>query len=801
MSIDPTKFMAGTARSGWLVTAVARVALAVSLSALAVMTAALVSPQDARGAVPNCATAPNVRAWDGGGGADNGWFTAANWAGDVLPGQNEIACIGDATVNFSVFFSAEVDAVVSGPDGTLSFPGFTVLTLSPQSGEESQVANLMGRPGLAGAGDLTVTKSFNISSAAETIAGPAGSKLTLAPSVGANAPISGIRLDGRTLVVSNGVTVTNPGGIILSSNGASIENSGVWDATADGVILQPAPTSPGSEFRNTATGVLKKTLGAGTTSVKPRVVNDGLIQNLSSGILGLGAFSEGGPDAAKGKVNIAGSGVTLTGSGRLEPGVFQSFGAVAPGASAGTIQVTGTPGSWELGSAVSESPTLQMEIGGTGAGQFDQLALAGAFTLPARFARLELSTLPGYTTPVVGDEFPIVTGSSGFSGTFETVTGTDLGGGKSFQVIYESNRVLVRVVGPDPAPTVTINQAAGQADPTSTSPILFDVLFSEPVTGFTGSDVSFAGSTAGGTLAASVSGSGASYQVSVSGMTSSGDVVASLPAGAAMDTAGNSSSASTSTDNRVTWVAPDTTGPSVTINQAAGQADPTSTSPILFDVLFSEPVTGFTGSDVSFAGSTAGGTLAASVSGSGASYQVSVSGMTSSGDVVASLPAGAAMDTAGNSSSASTSTDNRVTFNQQAPPQAPSCNGVAATIYVGADGRIVGGPDNGTLYRGKLNGTPGADVMVGTAGSDEFAARGGNDRLCGREGNDELEGGGGHDALFGEGGNDELDAGGGNDTMTGGLGADKFRGGSGTDTATDFRAAEGDTKTGVEVVL
>jgi Ca2+-binding RTX toxin-like protein len=37
----------------------------------------------------------------------------------------------------------------------------------------------------------------------------------------------------------------------------------------------------------------------------------------------------------------------------------------------------------------------------------------------------------------------------------------------------------------------------------------------------------------------------------------------------------------------------------------------------------------------------------------------------------------------------------------------------------------------------------------------------------------------------------------GNDTMTGGPGADKFRGGPGTDTATDFNAAEGDTKTGV----
>jgi Ca2+-binding RTX toxin-like protein len=209
------------------------------------------------------------------------------------------------------------------------------------------------------------------------------------------------------------------------------------------------------------------------------------------------------------------------------------------------------------------------------------------------------------------------------------------------------------------APGVTINQAAGQADPTSSSPILFTVVFTEPVTGFTGSDVSFAGSTVGGALVANVSGTGANYTVSVTGMTGSGTVVASIPAGAAVDASNNSSAVSSSTDNTVTF---DAVAPGVTINQAAGQADPTSSSPILFTVVFTEPVTGFTGSDVSFAGSTVGGVLAASVSGSGANYTVSVTGMTGSGTVIASIPAGAAVDASNNSSNASTSADNTVTF-------------------------------------------------------------------------------------------------------------------------------------------
>jgi RTX calcium-binding nonapeptide repeat (4 copies) len=127
----------------------------------------------------------------------------------------------------------------------------------------------------------------------------------------------------------------------------------------------------------------------------------------------------------------------------------------------------------------------------------------------------------------------------------------------------------------------------------------------------------------------------------------------------------------------------------------------------------------------------------------------------------------------------------------------PTCDGQTATIYVNAQGIIVGGPNSGQTYRGVLRGTAGNDVMVGTAGPDEIAGRGGNDTICAGEGDDEIEGGPGNDRLLGEGGNDELAGGGGSDTMTGGPGADKFRGGAGTDSATDFNPGEGDTKTSV----
>jgi hypothetical protein len=114
---------------------------------------------------------------------------------------------------------------------------------------------------------------------------------------------------------------------------------------------------------------------------------------------------------------------------------------------------------------------------------------------------------------------------------------------------------------------------------------------------------------------------------------------------------------------------PDTQPPLVTIDQAVVQADPTGTSPILFDVEFSEPVTGFTAADVVLSG-TAGATTA-DVTGSGATYEVAVRGMTGNGTVVATIPAGAAVDAAFLANTASGSSDNEVTYAGAAPPSAP----------------------------------------------------------------------------------------------------------------------------------
>jgi hypothetical protein len=164
-------------------------------------------------------------------------------------------------------------------------------------------------------------------------------------------------------------------------------------------------------------------------------------------------------------------------------------------------------------------------------------------------------------TPVNGTTYTVVVNTGTGSGTLRldvsnSATINDLAdnnftGGYTGGETYQIDKT---------APTVTIDQAATQPDPTSSSPINFTVVFSKPVTGFgdNAADVSFAGSTAGGTLTATVTqiapNDGTTYNVAVSGMTTSGTVVATVTANAATDGTGNGNTASSSTDNSVTYL-------------------------------------------------------------------------------------------------------------------------------------------------------------------------------------------------------------------------------------------------------
>jgi hypothetical protein len=101
------------------------------------------------------------------------------------------------------------------------------------------------------------------------------------------------------------------------------------------------------------------------------------------------------------------------------------------------------------------------------------------------------------------------------------------------------------------------------------------------------------------------------------------------------------------------------------INQDSGQADPVNAEPINFEVVFSEPVQGFgaEAGDVDLSARTTPGTLTAAVTGGPTVYNVAVSGMTGDGEVIATIPAGAAQRPVSlEDNVASSSVDNVVTF-------------------------------------------------------------------------------------------------------------------------------------------
>jgi hypothetical protein len=227
----------------------------------------------------------------------------------------------------------------------------------------------------------------------------------------------------------------------------------------------------------------------------------------------------------------------------------------------------------------------------------------------------------------------------------------------------------------DAHPDVTVEQTIPGpipgVDPTADD-AQFTITFNETIEGFDATDLDLSASTAPGAtgvLTPITPGLIYSFSANAAG---DGTIVVKIPAGAAFaighdGDAAYGSSASTSSDNEITI---DRTPPTVTINQKAGQADPASTAPIVFTVVFSEANSStpadFTADDVDLTASTTGGTPVASVSqpnvGDPTTYEVSVSGMTDAGDVIATVDAGAILDRALNPSEASTSDDNTVAW-------------------------------------------------------------------------------------------------------------------------------------------
>jgi len=110
----------------------------------------------------------------------------------------------------------------------------------------------------------------------------------------------------------------------------------------------------------------------------------------------------------------------------------------------------------------------------------------------------------------------------------------------------------------DTAPTVSVEQAIDQPDPTNLSPVHFVVTFSQPidVATFTTDDLLLGGS-AGDNLVATITetspNDGTTFDIAVTGMSGEGQVTVAIPEGKVLDKALHANLASTSVDNAVTY--------------------------------------------------------------------------------------------------------------------------------------------------------------------------------------------------------------------------------------------------------
>ncbi|MBU6337987.1 MAG: C-type lectin domain-containing protein, partial [Acidobacteria bacterium] len=209
------------------------------------------------------------------------------------------------------------------------------------------------------------------------------------------------------------------------------------------------------------------------------------------------------------------------------------------------------------------------------------------------------------------------------------------------------------------APTATWSSVP--STPSNANPLSYTLTFSEPISGLTSSDfMNSAGAPATGCTFTPASSSGTVINVSVSGCSASGTVIARLDANSVTDAAGNLGPASAVSASSVVL---DRTAPTATWGSAP--SSPTNATSLTFPITFSESVSGIASGDFTNAGTATGCSFAPSAA-SGTSVNIVVTGC-SEGTLTPRLAAGGVSDAAGNTAPSTALNAGTVTIDRTAP--------------------------------------------------------------------------------------------------------------------------------------
>jgi fibronectin-binding autotransporter adhesin len=317
-------------------------------------------------------------------------------------GANAATFAGIVTLNRPTTFSGEVaadrlafDGRITGSVGTLTIAGGQRTTFA------STANDFVGDLRITGAGTIL---QASVATVAETIPNgssvtvDAGAVLQLASTSGAET-INALNGAGTVRTFDGG---TFGSGLAVGSAGGSGTFSGVLQNGTAGNPLSLTKLGAGTQTlsgTNTYTGAT--TVAAGTLAVSGSISGSSSITVQGGATLDVsavgGGFVLGSAQTLRGAGNVAGA---TTVNGTLAPGV-------APTASPGTLTFNSTL-------AFGSASAVALEIGGTGAGQFDKVAGVTNLTLDGTIT----VTLFGGFIPTLGNRFDVLdwTGTLNASG-------------------------------------------------------------------------------------------------------------------------------------------------------------------------------------------------------------------------------------------------------------------------------------------------------------------------------------------------------------------------------------------------
>lgn len=358
---------------------------------------------------------------------------------------------------------------------------------------------------------------------------------------------------------------------IAALNTTTANGEMAWDPNADGEVSALAVA--GSVLY---TGGRFSTIGG-----QPRNNIAALDANPSSASYGNAISWD--PNAGGDTPNVLA--LAVSGTTVYAAGAFTNMGGVARNRIAALDSATGELLDWNPNASDTVTSLAVLDTTVYAGGYFTSVSgqtRRGLVSLDANPEHVEYGNATSWNPNVTGGTYPYVAALS--------MSGVTLYAGGSFT--NAKGLPCSNFAAFAPAPTVTVEQASVQGDPARSAPVLFDVSFSESISGLDASDIVQIGTAVVTFTVIPNDTDGAHYRIRAT-PTTDGTVQPIIPARRCVNDAGIWNTASVSFDNTVVF---DTTGPKA--DQIIGSIDSPTAPQAYFQVHFDEDVTHFDAEDL-----------------------------------------------------------------------------------------------------------------------------------------------------------------------------------------------------------